>query len=94
MPWLVRSRPARLSRPGGAAATAEDELVALLGKKQPYTLVPSGLFDRLGWELPDTLGWALSGAERCWSAVRKALGNTFCKARQGGYLTNFLHWSR
>lgn len=37
----------------GAAPTAEDDLVALLDRKQPYTLVPSGLFDRLGWDLPD-----------------------------------------
>lgn len=38
---------------GGAAATPEAELLALLDREQPYTLVPPGLFDRLGWDLPD-----------------------------------------
>lgn len=37
----------------GAAGTPEDELLTLLEKKQPYTLVPATLFDRLGWDLPD-----------------------------------------
>ncbi|MBI3940683.1 MAG: hypothetical protein HY315_07590 [Acidobacteria bacterium] len=36
-----------------AAAAPEDELLELLRKDQPYTMVPASLFDRLGWDLPD-----------------------------------------
>lgn len=37
----------------GAAATPDNELLALIDRKQPYTLVPPTLFDGLGWDLPD-----------------------------------------
>jgi hypothetical protein len=39
---------------GGIALTPEDEVLALLDKKQPYTLVPASVFDGLGWDLPDS----------------------------------------
>ena len=36
-----------------AAATPEEDLLELIRKDQPYTLVPATLFERLGWDLPD-----------------------------------------
>jgi hypothetical protein len=38
---------------GAAAMAPEDDVLALLDKKQPYTLVPASVFDGLGWDLPD-----------------------------------------
>jgi hypothetical protein len=35
------------------ATTPEEELLALIRKDQPYTLVPAPLFEKLGWDLPD-----------------------------------------
>ena len=36
-----------------AAPTPEDELLQLIRRDQPYTMVPASLFERLGWDLPD-----------------------------------------
>lgn len=36
-----------------SAQDAEEELLELMGRDQAYTIVPDGLFQRLGWTLPD-----------------------------------------
>ncbi len=36
-----------------ATAPAEDELIKLFKQEAPFAAVPSSLFDRLGWPLPD-----------------------------------------
>ena len=37
-----------------AAGSAEEEMLELLREDRPFTSIPQDLFDRLGWDLPDS----------------------------------------